>query len=154
MAFTFPSSLLTVIVAAVVLTVSVVLVQFELQLGWGWGWGLGIKPSRELRVGAETGWMVEGIAERAIELWFTRGEAAVMGNIGDVLEESDPGLMVGGVRGGRTHIDVENSGLGVVDSDLQSPSLNGVKDLIEDIGYQVIPIEEVIVFGNEATDFA
>jgi len=98
--------------------------------------------------------MVEGIARSAVELWLARGEVTVVGNIGDVFEESDPGLMVSGVGGGRTHIDVENSSLGVVDGDLQSPSLDGVKDLVEDVDYQAIPIEKVIMLGDETTDFA
>jgi len=62
--------------------------------------------------------------------------------------------MVGRVGCGGTHVDVENSCLGIVDGDLERTGFNRVEDLIEDVRYRVVAIKEVIMFGDEAADFA
>ena len=148
-AFTFTSSFYT---AAVTGAVIAIVVWLELGGGGCRGWGLGIKPSSELRENAEAGGVVKGVARGTVELRLAWGKAAMVGDIGNVLDDAGPGFMVGRVRRGGAHVDVENRDLRIIDGDFQRAGFDRVENFVNDVRDRVVVVEEVVMLSNEATD--
>ena len=96
--------------------------------------------------------MVKGVARGTVELRLARGEAAVVGDIGNVLDDAGPGFMVGRVGRRGTHVNVENRGLCIVDSDFQCAGFNRVENFVQDIRDRVVVVEEVVMLSDEAAD--